>query len=200
MKLSAFWKSKWFMTVVMAAVIGAVVVWFVNGRRRGPQQPQNIVLISMDTTRSDFLSCYGYPRQTTPNIDALASEGFLFSNTISPQPFTLPAHCSMLTGTVPPYHGVLDNRDYKLGDENDVLSEILKTRGFTTAGFVSSFVLDSQFGLNQGFDVYDDPFDTAQVSHEGAERRGDETTDRAIQWLDEKRGRKNFVFLHYFDP
>ena len=180
--------------LVIAVVLGG---YFWLGRQRSIA---NVILISMDTTRSDFLGCYGYGRQTTPNIDALAGEGFLFENTISPQPFTLPAHCSMLTGTVPPYHGVLDNKDYKLGEDNVVLSEILKANGFTTAGFVSSFVLDSQFGLDQGFDVYDDQFDSVQVSGEGAERRGDETTDRAIKWLDEKRGRKNFVFLHYFDP
>ena len=180
--------------LVVAVVLGG---YFLLSRQTGIK---NVILISMDTTRSDFLSCYGYQRQTTPNIDALAGEGFLFENTISPEPFTLPAHCSMLTGTVPPYHGVLDNRDYKLGEDNVVLSEILKAKGFTTAGFVSSFVLDSQFGLAQGFDVYDDQFGNVQVSGEGAERRGDETTDRAIKWLDEKRGRKNFVFLHYFDP
>lgn len=182
------------LSLVIAVVLGG---YFWLRRQVGIA---NVILISMDTTRSDFLSCYGYGRQTTPNIDALAKQGILFENTISPQPFTLPAHSSMLTGTVPPYHGVLDNKDYKLGEDNLLLSEILKANGFTTAGFVSSFVLDSQFGLDQGFDVYDDQFDSVQVSDEGAERRGDKTTDRVIKWLEEKRGRKNFVFLHYFDP
>lgn len=161
---------------------------------------EHVILISMDTTRADHLSCYGYSQKTTPHIDAISQEGFLFKNAISPVPLTLPSHSSMLTGTLPLYHGVLDNHGYTLAKDNVTLAEILKDNGFRTAGFVSSFVLDSQFGMDQGFDNYDDQFNNTQNTRGINERRGDETTRHAIQWLEEQRGEKNFIFLHYFDP
>ncbi|MBN1766305.1 MAG: sulfatase-like hydrolase/transferase [Sedimentisphaerales bacterium] len=184
--------------IITIVVLGAVLAGYLF---LSPKPViRHVILISMDTTRSDFLSCYGYPCDTTPNIDVLAQTGVLFENVITPQPYTLPAHCSMLTGTVPPYHGVLDNKGYILGKDNVVLAEILKKNGFSTAGFISAFVLDSQFGLDQGFDVYDDEFENEQITVAIVERTGDETTRHVIKWLEEKRGEKNFVFLHYYDP
>ena len=91
---------------------------------------RHIVLISIDTCRADYLSCYGYPRKTTPNIDKLSEHSTLFANVISPVPMTLPAHASMLTGTIPPYHGVHDNYNYYLDKSNTTLAEMLKEKGF----------------------------------------------------------------------
>ncbi len=138
---------------------------------------QNVILISIDTCRADFLGCYGYPMNTTPNIDALAKQGLLFENAISPVPFTLPAHCSMLTGTIPPYHRAMDNSDYILAKENITLAEILKEHNFKTAAFVSSFILDERFGIAQGFDTYQDNFDDSTSSIGINERIGAKTTD-----------------------
>jgi arylsulfatase A-like enzyme/tetratricopeptide (TPR) repeat protein len=165
-----------------------------------PGRVRNVVLISIDTCRADFLSCYGYQLQTTPNIDKLAQNGILFENAYTTVPFTLPAHCSMLTGTVPGYHGVLDNQGYRLGEDNITLAETLSDNGYTTAAFISSFILDSQFGLAQGFDSYEDEFENEQNPIGVVERTGDETTRHVIEWLEEKRGKKNFIFLHYYDP
>ena len=161
---------------------------------------RHVLLISIDTCRSDHLSCYGYPLETTPNIDAIAGQGFVFENAISPQPFTLPAHCSMLTGTIPPFHGVLDNTDYRLSEGNSTLAQLLKEKGFSTAAFVSSFVLDARFGLGRGFDLYNDDFEETSTTMGINQCTGDKTTRDAVEWLDKHRGEKSFVFVHYFDP
>ena len=93
---------------------------------------RNVLLISIDTLRADRLSAYGFPRPTTPNIDAVAREGVLFRNVHTPVPMTLPAHVSMLTGTLPPTHGLRDNLLNRLPDASLTLAEMLKPRGFTT--------------------------------------------------------------------
>ena len=150
--------------LLLLVVIGITVVSCWRIGFAGGKRIERIVLISMDTTRADYLSCYGYRHKTTPNIDDLAKEGILFENVISPIPLTLPAHSSMFTGTIPPYHGVHDNTYYKLASSNITLSEILKEVGFTTSAFISSFVLDSQFGLNQGFDTYNDDLEDLHIA------------------------------------
>ena len=121
-------------------LIAAVSIWFFSSIASG-KKIRNVLLISIDTCRPDFFSCYGYPLKTTPNIDALAAEGVLFEKAISPIPFTLPAHCSMLTGMIPPSHNVLDNTFYNLDEEKTTLAEILKDNGFTTSGFISTLSL-----------------------------------------------------------
>ena len=186
--------------VTSAVLLSVAVVLYFVFVRGGRSKIRNVVLISIDTCRADFLSCYGYPLQTTPNIDSLASEGIVFENTISPVPFTLPAHCSMLTGTIPPYHRAMDNSDYILSGDNVTLAEILKEKGFNTGGFVSSFILDSRFGIGQGFDVYVDDFDDSSSSTGINERIGGETTGLALEWLEQNKDAKNFMFLHYYDP
>lgn len=186
--------------ILLLAVGGAVVLRFVRQRTEVAKEIRHVILISIDTCRADYLGCYGYPHGTTPNIDRFANEAVLFKNVISPVPTTLPAHSSMLTGTIPPYHGVHGNIHYKLAQQNLTLPEILKQQGFITAAVISAFVLDAQFGLNQGFDYYNDRFVEVQHNVSGAERRGDETTDFAIKWLEENKDQKFFFFLHYYDP
>jgi arylsulfatase A-like enzyme/Flp pilus assembly protein TadD len=188
-------------TLLSLLVIGFLVTWFLSSPAVLPEDIRHIVLISIDTCRADYLSCYGYPDKTTPNIDRLARQGILFENVISPVPITLPAHSSMLTGTNPPYHGVHDNIDYKLGGSNVTLAEILKEAGFSTAAFISAFVLDSMFGLDQGFDTYHDHFDAVRETPGGInERIGGETNRYALQWLEKQKDERFFMFLHYFDP
>ena len=164
-----------------------------------PNVPQ-IILISIDTCRADYLSCYGYPRQTTPNIDAFARRAVRFEQAITQIPLTLPAHASMLTGTIPPYHGVRNNFNYKLHGRNTSIAEILQEQGYTTGAIVSAFVLDSRFGLDQGFDTYYDNFIGAREDASSLERKGGRTSELACQWLQEHRNEKFFLFLHYYDP
>ena len=108
--------------------IAVIAVVFFHSRTVWANEIRNVLLISIDTCRADYLSCYGYPEKTTPNIDRFAAEGILFENVISPVPQTLPAHSSMMTGTVPVYHGVHDNMGFKLGEEQLTLAEILRKR------------------------------------------------------------------------
>ena len=177
----------------------AAMLWF-QQCGSSSDQVQNVLLISLDTCRADHLSCYGFPRNTTPNIDRLAREGILFSRVMTPVPLTLPAHSSMLTGTIPLFHGVHANGSYKLDETNLTLAEILKQNDFTTAAIISAFVLDSRFGVDQGFDYYNDHFENKLSKTDYNERRGDEVNRLALEWLDQNNSERFFMFLHYYDP
>ena len=161
---------------------------------------RNVLLISIDTCRADRLGCYGYPYDTTPHIDALAEQSILFTDALAAVPMTLPSHSTMLTGTNPPYHGVHDNLNHRLSESNETLAEILQKNGFVTGGIISTFVLDAQFGLDQGFDTYSDEFEEEHNLGHYTERKGDEATRFAVRWLEENHDERFFLFLHYFDP
>ena len=165
-----------------------------------PRPRWNVLLISIDTLRADHLGAYGFPRPTSPTIDALAREGVLFKNARTPVPMTLPAHVSMLTGTLPPTHGLRDNMQNRLPDAATTLAEMLKARGFATGAVVSSFVLDRRFGTGQGFDSYDDHFQVEHKIGDLNERKGDEATRVATAWLESHKERPFFLFLHLYDP
>ena len=134
----------------------------------------NVLLVSIDTCRADHLSCYGYKRPTTPNIDAVARDGAMFKMALTPVPLTTPAHSSMFTGTYPPTHGVHLNTYDRLADSNVTLAKILREAGYQTAAFVAAFPLDARFGLNQGFDTYDGRFaeEAKKVDLQPPRRRG----------------------------
>lgn len=187
--------------IVMFLILAAVSAYFTISRSLS-KEIRHIVLISIDTCRADYFSCYGYPKNTTPNIDAFAGSATRFENTISPIPITLPAHSSMLTGMIPPAHGVHNNIGFQLAPSNLTLAEILKTNGFDTAAIVSASVMEKQFGLNQGFDLYYDRFKRADYNKNihGNERKADATTRLALDWLDRKKDGRFFLFLHYYDP
>ncbi len=163
----------------------------------------NIILISVDTLRADRLRCYGFNMIETPNIDRLAEEGIYFENCYSSTPLTLPSHCSILTGTSPLYHRIRDNGGFVLDEKQIVVSEILKKKGFKTSAFVSAYVLDSKWGLSQGFDYYFDRFDLSKYKTIGlgdVQRRADETIDEVIKWIEANGDEKFFAFVHLYDP
>ena len=192
--------GKFRMIILVLLVIAGLGLLLLSRCGIFSKKPRNVILISIDTCRADHLSCYGYPSKTTPNIDAIAAEGILFEKVVAPAPITLPSHASMLTGTIPVYHGVHDNMDYRLAESNITLAEILKEAGFATGGIVSALVLDSKFGIGQGFDNFNDRFESTMESNAVEQRRGDETTRFAINWLDENKDERFFYFLHYYDP
>jgi arylsulfatase A-like enzyme len=163
-------------------------------------QIRNVLLISIDTCRADHFGCYGYSRNTTPRIDALAAQSTLFNHAVSPIPLTLPAHSSMLTGTTPLYHNVHSNENYKLSDGNITLAEILREKGFETAAVIGAFVLNRYFGLAQGFSTYDDRIAGVGSAMAINEREAADVSDRAIAWLQRKGREKFFLFVHYYDP
>jgi arylsulfatase A-like enzyme/Tfp pilus assembly protein PilF len=161
----------------------------------------NILLITLDTTRADRIGSYGYERAETPNLDQLAFNGVRFANTYCQVPLTLPSHCSLMTGTYPIFHLVRDNGFYYLEPDYLTLAEVLKDHGFKTAAFVSSFTVDSRFGIDQGFDVYDDNVLGKQVLKNFASEREAEKVFNAFSgWMDKNFSQKFFCWLHFFDP
>lgn len=150
------------------------------------------------------MGSYGHAEARTPRLDALAARGLRFARAATVTPLTLPAHSSLFTGTFPARHGVRDNGGYYLADEHATLAEVLKARGFRTGGFVSSFVLDSRWGIHQGFERYFDEFDLSRfdkaVGMDVIQRPGDETVDTALRWLEDERRRPFFLWVHLYDP
>ena len=161
----------------------------------------NVLLISIDTLRADRLGCYGSLQAKTPVIDSLAKSGVRFENVVSPAPFTLPSHISMMTGLIPPAHGVHDNGGFYLDKKISTLAEIFQSKGFSTAAFVGAFPLDSRFGMDQGFDHYDDSYPTENNINEITmpERPAEIVTASALKWLETKKSGRWFTFVHYFD-
>ena len=159
----------------------------------------SVLLITLDTTRADRLGCYGYEQAKTPALDALASSGVRFVQAFTSVPLTLPAHTTLLTGVQPRVHQVRVNGAVALGDEIPTLAEMFKQQGYRTGAFVSAFVLAQTFGLERGFDVYDD--ETTFGEDEGhAERRADQVCDAALRWLESNPKQAFFAWVHFFDP
>jgi arylsulfatase A-like enzyme/tetratricopeptide (TPR) repeat protein len=161
----------------------------------------NLVVITLDTTRADRIGAYGYKDTETPAFDRLANEGVLFEQAVSVAPLTLPAHSSMFTGKFPPEHGVRDNGGFFLGAEQLTLAEVLKSKGYRTGGFVGAYVLDSKWGIDQGFDTYFDDFEVgdARRSTFSTQRPGNEVVDKALPWVREHKGEPFFAWVHLYD-
>lgn len=188
---------------------GAGIVVFTTSNlflgRGSPVLAPNVLVITVDTTRADHIGCYGNDQIQTPNINGLAKEGILFEEAFSVQPVTLPSHCNIFTGQYPFHHGVRDNNIYRLADENLTLAEVLSARGYLTTAFISSYILDRQFGLAQGFHYYNDRFiRPKQKGNLPVDRRASEISFLACEWLDtmEASLKTNpfFLWLHYYDP
>jgi len=162
-----------------------------------------VILISIDTLRADHLSVYGYRKLQTPNLDRFAREGVLFEQAISPVPLTLPAHASLLTGTLPVFHGVRDNTGFVLSEKHRTLAQALGSQGYRTGAFVGAFVLDSRFGLDHGFDYYYDNFDSETLETarlQVSERPAETVLGEAQSWINQMSGQRFFAFIHLFDP
>ncbi len=168
--------------------------------------PPNVVLISMDTTRADALSCYGRlpglspqaPAVTTPVLDGLAAEGLRFEHFYAHAPTTLSSHTSLLSGRDPHRHAVPRN-GYELPEGFPTLPERLADHGYDTIGVVAAKALEAKMGLNRGFRVYDDRTPTLRTRM--YQERGDRIVDRALQHVDERGGDQAlFLFVHFYDP
>ncbi|MGD2086697.1 MAG: sulfatase-like hydrolase/transferase [Candidatus Aminicenantes bacterium] len=190
-----------------------------GGEAKGPHPPQpkktqrlkvpgkdfNILLITLDTLRADRLSVYSDKYVKTPNIDRLAAKSFIFTRAFSHNPVTLPAHTNILTGTTPRFHGISDNTGFRLEDRFLTIAEYLKEAGYHTGAFIGAFPLDSRFGLNQGFDLYDDQYGTHnQLEFFFVERPAQKVIEPAVQWISQQRSgpgkHKWFAWVHLFDP
>ncbi|MCC6506297.1 MAG: sulfatase-like hydrolase/transferase, partial [Aquimonas sp.] len=188
--------------VLLAGVVLALSLLFDSPATK---HPKNVILITLDTTRPDALGAYGNANAGTPNLNALAAQGNTFSRAYSHAPITLPSHSSILTGLTPPQHGVRNNITYRLRDDHVTLAERLKSEGFATAAFVSSIILDSRFGLDQGFDVYEDNIVhyTKKSPKAIVTRRAGTTIDAALNWLDGQHAANPeqpfFQWIHFYD-
>ncbi len=189
-------------TLVLAA---GILAW--QRQRLQPPAPArlNLLLVTLDTTRADRLGCYGYAAGRTRRLDQLAAEGVRFERAYATAPITLPSHASMLTGLYPFEHGVRNNGNFYLPDRFDSIAIVLKRAGYRIAAFVSIFILDRRYGLERGFDTYDDHMEGVQrqVLTLEAERRGDRTALALSRWLETyavKRDAPFFAWLHLYDP
>jgi choline-sulfatase len=195
-----------------ALVLGAAAVTWLLTRAHTPGDLRpNVLLVTFDTLRADHASCCGYLRATTPRLDRLATEGTLFCHAYCTVPACAPSHASILTGQYAAAHGLVKNGDV-LQRGRATLAKRLQAVGYATAAVVSSFLLSARFGLNSGFDLYDDELPPQYSSYPvssyggltfsgGFDRRADAATARAITWLVRERPRRRpfFLWVHLFD-
>jgi arylsulfatase A-like enzyme/tetratricopeptide (TPR) repeat protein len=218
-KTSAQLRSRAIAGAVLTGIVAAAAYGIFRIRDR-PQQAdlkpirnQNVLLITVDTLRADALSCYGGPA-ATPAIDRLASEGVRFDFAHAHAVITLPSHASILTGLYPFQHGIRDNSGYRLGPNARTAAVLLKAAGYATAAFVGAFPVHSRFGLNQGFQDYDDRFGETRAPTEFTmpERPATTVVSLARKWIADRTGNPGaaggsrtgiqpwFVWVHVFDP
>ncbi|NOZ19526.1 MAG: sulfatase-like hydrolase/transferase [Planctomycetes bacterium] len=207
-----FSRRKIALTIASAIVVLAALLAVLLPRLGA--RPRNVLLITIDTLRPDHLGCYGYGNIRTPNIDRLAEEGVRFEKVVVPVPLTTPSHASILTGVYPTRHKIRDNAGFVLAPGCLTLAEVLQAKGYATGAVVSAAPLAAEFGLNRGFDFYDDRFTSlaipakrtgdAHAVPEENEKKGDEATAAALEWLRgttrSATGRPFFLWVHYYDP
>jgi len=185
--------------VARATGPSAAAIEAAEALRSGP----NLLIVTLDTLRADHVGAYGYADAETPVLDRLAAEGIRFDQVASTVPITLPAHGSIMTGQIPPHHGLRDNGNFLIDHDVATLAEVLQGAGYATGGFVGSFVLDTRFGISRGFDTYTDfrglESDVGTDLLLKIQRRADEVIDDAIAWLGEQRG-PYFGWVHLYDP
>ncbi len=188
--------------VFVALLLLAAGLYLILRKPSFKGRPLNLLLITIDTLRADYLSCYGSSPVRTPHIDKLAESSVVFTKAFANTTLTLPSHTNILLGVSPLYHGVHENSGFRVTEDQFTLAEFLKSKGYETAAIVGAFPLDSRFGLDQGFDLYDDEYGSGvRSSFTYVERRAEEVVDRAIAWLQQRSGKKPwFLWIHLFDP
>lgn len=168
---------------------------------RTPARPRHALVITLDTTRADALTCYGGRPGITPQLDALAAESVLYENARAVTPLTLPSHCSVFTGLYPPRHSVRTNGLMALPAEAGTLAERARAAGMQTAAFVSALVLDGNYGLSQGFGQYGQPPRVNVNALRIKDTPGDKVVRAATAWLKQHDPeRPFFLWVHLFDP
>jgi arylsulfatase len=195
-------KRRALLLIVILVVLGATL-GSLQWARRAPQRSgkPDVIIITVDTLRKDHLSCYGYERLTSPNIDRLASDSITFTNAVVPMPLTLPSVACMFTGLYVYRHGIRHNF-VQLHESLTTLAELLRENGYETAAFVSNYVLIRELsGVNQGFEVYDDFVSEREPNRDIFERRAENTLSRVLAWLDRRSAdRPLFLWVHLVDP
>ena len=217
-----FYRRAFFFNSAILVVVN--IIWLITsslsiggsrygGGKAGPILP-NIMLIVMDTVRADHLSCYGYYRNTSPNLDAMAREGVIFTNAISPSPWTLPSHASMFTGLYPSQHG-LNHRNFKLSPQATTLADVLRNIGYQTVGFSCNPWVGKASGLDQGFEEFYEiwlPKDMPSIIRLGEkllrlvntgemDKGAAQANLKIKKWLGRwDRSKPFFIFVNYIEP
>jgi arylsulfatase A-like enzyme/Flp pilus assembly protein TadD len=201
--------------IAAGAVIAlAVGSWIMRGRSRqattlaaGVLRGANVLLVTIDTLRADHVGAYGSTRGATPTFDRLAAEGLRFETTYAHVPLTLPSHTALMTGAYPVVNGVRDNGSFRFDGSLPTLASTLKAAGYRTGAFVGAFVLDARFGLNAGFDVYDDKYGSRPAGGELSvlERPADKVLNAAASWITNPGSLSDasqpwFAWAHLYDP
>jgi arylsulfatase A-like enzyme/predicted Zn-dependent protease len=196
--------------VAAAAVVVCAAAAYVLFFKRPPSFARlrngrdfNVIVITLDTTRADRLACYGCPDVETPTIDTFAARGVRFEKCFCQTPLTLPSHTTLMTGTLPLFHGIRDNGGFIVPDKLKTMAELFKDKGYETGAFIAAYVLDSKWGLNQGFDTYFDKFDLSKfkrISLGTVQRPANEVMDEALPWLEARKDKKFFSWIHLYDP
>jgi len=158
----------------------------------------NVVVILLDALRADHLSCYGYFRKTSPNIDRLTKEAVLFENCISQCWYTLPSISSLFTSKYAHTHHVTEKNN-RLADSEITLAEILKLYGYKTAAFTGGIFFDPVYGLNQGFDTYYAKAAESQGRFPFRLGKSDEIYPKALNWIENNKNNDFFIFIHSYD-
>ena len=192
--------NKNFLLIILLLLLAASGFFFLLRKGRAGMA-WNVLIITLDTTRADHIGAYGYKAAQTPNLDRLAKEGVLFENSYACVPLTLPSHSALFTGRYPIANNVRNNGSYFLPESEVTLAEALRDRGFDTRAVISSFVLLSKFGVNQGFSLYDDSLDTHEmIRNYKSEIPAEQVHEKFSAWLGQDAGQRFFYWLHFYDP
>jgi tetratricopeptide (TPR) repeat protein len=188
------WQATIIVTLVFSAIVGAAAVGWWYARESPPHQGP-IVLLAVDGLSSSALTAYGARTSAAPVIDALAAQSVVFEHAYIQSPAMLPAYTSLLTGQLPLDHGVRDEAGFALKTDTRTLPELLRSRGFSTGGAVSSFLLRKATGLSRGFAFYGGELGEDTQDRPIVERPGTATFDTAAQWLRSQSGQRFMLFL-----
>jgi arylsulfatase len=189
-------------TISIFAIATACTLFLVHSSGCHSRKPvdTNLILITIDTLRADHLGCYGYPRDTSPSVDGLAKQSVVFTHCVTQATATAASHASIFTSLYPPAHGVTHN-SLSLSPEIPSLIGVLEKNNYRTGAFVSSIVMGSLRGLDQGFQIYDDILESRELNREDAyERPADLTTSAALDWIQYGGNKRFFAWIHYIDP
>lgn len=199
------------MVVRRSGALALVMAGLVGLSGCGREEPWNVIILTLDTTRADHIGCYGKAEASTPNIDAVAASGVRFENAFASVPITLPSHTTLMTGLYPLAHGIRDNGIFVVDDHHTTLAERLSDIGYRTAAGIGSFPLGTDFNLDQGFELYDDRFNAQYEDFRGRrvmpktgiffdERPAVQVNEAVMPWLEEHHDQPFLLWLHYFDP
>ena len=186
---------------LLALLIASLTGILTCSRDRDDNVPSNLILITLDTTRADHLGCYGYLKAKTPSIDQFAQSGVLFENAFCPSPSTVPSHATMMTGLSPPRHGVRVTGRHSLPDSMVTIADVLKKNGYRTGAVISGYPLTKRFGMNKGFDFYEDSFWEENIEKSTVvERLAEKSVELATGWIEANKDSRFFLWLHLYDP